>query len=138
MTLFGRIDEAIGHGSGLLSQTIGYVIVGIGQGVVFALLVPALDRLLSEDGQGATGWIIAIAVTAVFTGVLLWVLTERGYHLSVERLHDGVQRALGGAVEWAEVGSPDFDSVAPEGAGAVAAATVPVRLMFTVLGDPSG
>lgn len=68
MTLFGRIDEAIGHGSGLLSQTIGYVIVGIGQGVVFALLVPALDRLLSEDGQGATGWIIAIAVTAVFTG----------------------------------------------------------------------
>lgn len=98
MTLFGRIDEAIGHGSGLLSQTIGYVIVGIGQGVVFALLVPALDRLLSEDGQGATGWIISIAVTAAFTGVLLWVLTERGYHLSVERLHDGVQRALGGAV----------------------------------------
>lgn len=47
-------------------------------------------------------------------------------------------RALGGAVEWAEVGSPDFDTVAPEGAGAVAAAIVPVRLMFTVLGDPSG
>lgn len=47
-------------------------------------------------------------------------------------------RTLGGAVEWAEVGSPDFDAVAPEGSAAVAAATVPVRLMFTMLGDPAG
>jgi hypothetical protein len=44
-------------------------------------------------------------------------------------------RILGGAVEWAEAGSPDYDTAAPEGATAVAAATVPVRLMFTVLGD---
>lgn len=47
-------------------------------------------------------------------------------------------RSLGGAVEWAEVGSPDYDTVAPEGAAGVAAASVPVRLMFTVLGDPAG
>jgi hypothetical protein len=47
-------------------------------------------------------------------------------------------RTLGGAVEWAEAGSPDYDTVAPEGSLAVAAATVPVRLMFTVLGDPAG
>jgi hypothetical protein len=47
-------------------------------------------------------------------------------------------RTLGGAVEWAEVGSPDFDTVAPEGSAAVAAATVGVRLMFTVLGDAAG
>lgn len=44
-------------------------------------------------------------------------------------------RTLGGAVEWAEAGSPDYDTVAPDGSAAVAAATVPVRLMFTVLGD---
>jgi hypothetical protein len=43
-------------------------------------------------------------------------------------------RTLGGAVEWAEVGSPDFDTVAPEASAAVAAASLPVRLMFTVLG----
>ena len=47
-------------------------------------------------------------------------------------------RTIGGVVEWAEVGSPDFDTIAPEGSVAVAAATVPVRLMFTVLGDPAG
>jgi hypothetical protein len=47
-------------------------------------------------------------------------------------------RTLGGAVEWAEAGSPDYDTVAPEGSAAVAAASVPVRLMFTVLGDPAG
>lgn len=47
-------------------------------------------------------------------------------------------RTLGSAVEWAEVGSADYDTVAPEGSAAVAAATVPVRLMFTVLGDASG
>ena len=45
---------------------------------------------------------------------------------------------LGRAVEWAEAGSPDYDTVAPEGTAAVAAATVPVRLMFTVLGDAAG
>jgi hypothetical protein len=44
-------------------------------------------------------------------------------------------RTFGGAVEWAECGSPDYDTAAPEGAAAVAAATLPVRLMFTVLGD---
>jgi len=44
-------------------------------------------------------------------------------------------RTLGGAVEWAEVSSPDFDTVAPDGAAGVAAASVPLRLMFTVLGD---
>jgi hypothetical protein len=47
-------------------------------------------------------------------------------------------RTLGGAVEWAEAGSPDYDTLAPEGAAGVAAATVPVRLMFTVLGDAAG
>lgn len=47
-------------------------------------------------------------------------------------------RTLGGVVEWAEAGSPDYDTAASEGATVVAAATVPVRLMFTVLGDPAG
>lgn len=47
-------------------------------------------------------------------------------------------RALGGAVEWSEAGSPDYDTVAPEGSAAVAAATLPVRLMFTVVGDAAG
>jgi hypothetical protein len=46
-------------------------------------------------------------------------------------------RTLGDAVEWAEAGSPDYDTVAPEGAAAVAAASVPVRLMYTVMGDPA-
>lgn len=50
----------------------------------------------------------------------------------------GADRTLVGAVEWAEVGSPDFDTIAPEGSVAVAAATVPVRLMFTVQGDAAG
>jgi hypothetical protein len=44
-------------------------------------------------------------------------------------------RTLGGAVEWAAAGSPDFDTVAAEGSVVVATATVPVRLMFTVLSD---
>ncbi len=46
-------------------------------------------------------------------------------------------RMLGGAVEWAEAGCPDYDTAAPEGSAAVAAAAVPVRLMFTVSGGPA-
>ncbi|MCC7282962.1 MAG: hypothetical protein IT556_11300 [Acetobacteraceae bacterium] len=45
-------------------------------------------------------------------------------------------RTLGGAVEWAEASSPDYDIVAPEGAALVAGASVSVRLMFTVPGSP--
>jgi ATP-binding cassette subfamily B protein len=97
-TLFGRIDRIIGRKSGLFSQTVGYAAVGVGQGTVFALLVPALSRLLGRDVNAATGWVIALAAAATCTGVLLWAVTERGYHLSVERLHDGVQRAVGRTV----------------------------------------
>ncbi|MCX8003368.1 MAG: hypothetical protein N2688_00170 [Burkholderiaceae bacterium] len=47
-------------------------------------------------------------------------------------------RTLGGAAEWAEAGSPDYDTVAPEGAASVAAASLPVRLMFTAPDSPAG
>ena len=46
----------------------------------------------------------------------------------------GADRTLAGAVEWSEAGSPDYDTIAPEGAAAVATSNVPVRLMFTVSG----
>lgn len=98
MSLFGRIDAAIGGRSGMLSQTVGYAAVGVLQGVGFALLVPALNRLLGGDVPGATPWVGAIAATAAVAAALLWVVTERGYHLSVERLSDGLMRALGATV----------------------------------------
>ncbi len=97
-TLFGRVDQAVGGQVGLMSQTVGYTVVGVLQGVTFALLVPALTRLFDGDVDGARPAIAAIAATAVVTAALLWVFTERGYHLSIEKLSDGLQRALGATV----------------------------------------
>jgi hypothetical protein len=45
-------------------------------------------------------------------------------------------RALGGAVEWAQPGAPDFEDVEFEGAAAARAARVPVALFFTVADSP--
>ena len=45
-------------------------------------------------------------------------------------------RTLGGAVEWAQPGSANFEDVEFEGAAAARAASVPVALFFTVVGSP--
>ena len=45
-------------------------------------------------------------------------------------------RTLGGAVEWAQPGAPDFEDVEFEGAAAARAASIPVALFFTVAGSP--
>ena len=45
-------------------------------------------------------------------------------------------RTLGGAVEWAQPGAPDFEDVEFEGAAAARAASVPVTLFFTAAGSP--
>ena len=45
-------------------------------------------------------------------------------------------RTLGGAVEWAQPGAPDFEDVEIEGAAAARAASIPVTLFFTVAGSP--
>ncbi len=45
-------------------------------------------------------------------------------------------RTLGGAVEWAQPGAPDFEDVEFEGAAAARAASIPVTLFFTVAGSP--
>jgi hypothetical protein len=45
-------------------------------------------------------------------------------------------RTLGGAVEWAQPGSPEFQDVEFEGAAAARAALVPFTLWFTVAGSP--
>ncbi|GGC68064.1 hypothetical protein GCM10011504_52540 [Siccirubricoccus deserti] len=45
-------------------------------------------------------------------------------------------RTLGGAVEWAQPGSPSFEDVEFEGAAAARAAAIPVTLWFTVAGSP--
>jgi len=45
-------------------------------------------------------------------------------------------RTLGGAVEWTQPGSADFEDVEFEGAAAARAAAIPVTLWFTVAGSP--
>ncbi len=45
-------------------------------------------------------------------------------------------RTLGGPVEWAQPGAPEFEDVEVEGAAAARAASVPVALFFTVAGSP--
>ena len=47
-------------------------------------------------------------------------------------------RTLGGAVEWAEPGSPEFQDVESEGAAAARAALLPAFLWFIVAGSPLG
>ncbi len=47
-------------------------------------------------------------------------------------------RILAGPVDWAEAGSRGYDTAAAEGANVVCAATEPLRLTFTVLGDAAG
>jgi hypothetical protein len=45
-------------------------------------------------------------------------------------------RTLGGVVEWAQPGAPDFDDVEFEGAAPARAASIPVTLFYTVAGSP--
>ncbi len=45
-------------------------------------------------------------------------------------------RTLGGTVEWAQPGAPDFEEAEFESAAAVRAASVPVTLFFTVAATP--
>ncbi|QYU69837.1 hypothetical protein J4558_06845 [Leptolyngbya sp. 15MV] len=45
-------------------------------------------------------------------------------------------RTLGGAVEWAQPGAPEFQDVEFEGAAAARAALLPVTLSFTAAGSP--
>jgi len=45
-------------------------------------------------------------------------------------------RTLGGAVEWAQPGAPEFGDVEFEGAAAARAASLPVTLWFTAAGSP--
>ncbi len=45
-------------------------------------------------------------------------------------------RTLGGTVEWAQPGAPDFEDVEFEGAAAVRAASVLVALHFTIAATP--
>ena len=45
-------------------------------------------------------------------------------------------RSVGGALEWAQPGAPDFEDVEFEGAAAARAASVPIALFFTVAGSP--
>lgn len=45
-------------------------------------------------------------------------------------------RTLGGAVEWAQPGSPSFEDVEFEGAAAARTAAIPVSLFFTAAGSP--
>jgi hypothetical protein len=45
-------------------------------------------------------------------------------------------RTLGGCVEWAQPGAPEFQDVAFQGAAAARTALVPVTLWFTTAGSP--
>ena len=72
------------------------------------------DVEVSSDNEVANGAIIAALAAAI-----------------------AADHTLGGAMEWAEVGSANFDTTAPDGAISVATALVPLRVMFTVLGVPA-
>jgi ATP-binding cassette subfamily B protein len=93
--LFARLDDAVGRPIGLKSQTIGFAAVGVLQGVVFALVLPVLSRILEGDVDGALPWTVGLVATTIAMAALLWLLTERGYRLSIDRLNDGLMRALG-------------------------------------------
>ena len=95
MSLFTSTDAAVGGRSKLMSQTVLYVVVGVLQGVVFALLVPSLSNILDGNMDRAFSFLLAMCAVALVTALVLWFTTERGYHVSVEGLHDGLQRAIG-------------------------------------------
>lgn len=69
------------------------------------------------------------ATPAARTALLDALLVDIGAAITADR-------TLGGAVDWAQPGSPEFGDVEFEGAAAARAALVPVTLWFTVAGSP--
>lgn len=90
-----RINAYLGKDSKLRAQVIGYAIVGILQGIVFAMLVPVLSALLTGDLRTGRAWLIALVLTAAVAGVVLWVVSVRGFWLSIGVLTDGLMRVIG-------------------------------------------
>ncbi|WP_372624955.1 hypothetical protein [Falsiroseomonas sp.] len=68
------------------------------------------------------------ATPAARTALLDALLVDIGAAITADR-------TLGGAVEWTQPGSPEFQDVEFEGAVAARAALVPVTLWFTVAGS---
>jgi hypothetical protein len=76
---------------------------------------------------------IEVAVTGATPAARIALLDALLVDISAAILAD---RTLGGAVEWAQPGAPEFEDVEFEGAAAARAALVPVTLSFTVAGSP--
>ncbi|MBS7790315.1 hypothetical protein KTR66_09925 [Roseococcus sp. SDR] len=91
---------------------------------------PILSPLSYAIEHAAEVEVIAPGSTAAARSALLDAL------LSDIAAGIAANRTLGGAVEWAEPASPDFDDVPAEGAASMRAASFPVRLFFTVAASP--
>jgi len=84
-----------GGGSGLRGQVALYGVVGVAQGLTFALVVPVLRAFAAGDLGEAARWLAAAAVAAVVAGVTLWLATERGYVAGVDKITGALMRRLG-------------------------------------------
>ncbi|MFE7116240.1 ABC transporter ATP-binding protein [Streptomyces sp. NPDC057654] len=80
-----QAEELIGEPTGMRGQVAGYVATGICQGVAFASLIPLLRALFADDTARAALWLPAAAAGAAAAGAVLWVTSNNGYAIGVER-----------------------------------------------------
>lgn len=93
--LIARVDAMVGGRSGLRGQVAGYVVVGVSQGLAFALVVPVLRAFFDGDIGEAARWLIFAAISALVAAVTLWFVTERGYFAGIEKISGALMQRLG-------------------------------------------
>ncbi|WP_019548753.1 ABC transporter ATP-binding protein [Streptomyces sulphureus] len=89
-----QAERLLGAPTGMRGQILGYVTAGVCQGVTFATLVPVLRAVLTGDVRGALPWLIVAAVGALASGVAMWITSNKGYAIGVERSSMTLARKL--------------------------------------------
>ncbi|MEW2547707.1 ABC transporter ATP-binding protein [Streptomyces sp. NPDC047002] len=89
-----KAEELIGRPTGMRGQVAGYVTAGVCQGVAFAALVPLLRALFSADAARAVPWLVVAALGAAASGVAMWVTSDKGYAVGIERSSMTLARKL--------------------------------------------
>ncbi|MGW3974361.1 ABC transporter ATP-binding protein [Streptomyces ardesiacus] len=80
-----QAEELIGEPTGMRGQIAGYVSAGVCQGVTFASLIPLLRALFADDTGRAAWWLLVASAGAAAAGAALWVTSNKGYTVGVER-----------------------------------------------------
>lgn len=93
--IIDQMDRLAGGRSGVLPQAGVYVVTGLLEAVILALLLPLLRRLVSGEHSGVPALLAAGAAAALVYGLVLFWADNRGYRIGIGRVMRPIQHALG-------------------------------------------